>query len=177
MHLHPRPDEILSVVGLLQDEVDPMVSVMKVEKAPLESYADIGGLDASQGSLLYGSLELGKLYLPREETLANALQDPDNQHFVLLSDSCVPMHNFDYDYNYLTRTNVSFIDCFWDPGPNGNARYIDHMLPKIEAKDFRKGSQWFSMKRRHALIVLADNLYYTKFKLYCKVNTYLLILL
>jgi len=29
----------------LQDEVDPMVSVMKVEKAPLESYADIGGLD------------------------------------------------------------------------------------------------------------------------------------
>ncbi|XWS41321.1 hypothetical protein CRYUN_Cryun17cG0071400 [Craigia yunnanensis] len=37
---------VLSVVGLLQDEVDPMVSVMKVDKAPLESYADIGGLDA-----------------------------------------------------------------------------------------------------------------------------------
>lgn len=37
---------MLSVVGLLQDDVDPMVSVMKVEKAPLESYADIGGLDA-----------------------------------------------------------------------------------------------------------------------------------
>ncbi|CAL9152503.1 unnamed protein product [Musa hybrid cultivar] len=33
--------QILFVVGLLQDEVDPMVSVMKVEKAPLESYADI----------------------------------------------------------------------------------------------------------------------------------------
>ena len=38
--------QILSVVGLLQDELDPMVSVMKVEKAHLESYADIGGLDA-----------------------------------------------------------------------------------------------------------------------------------
>ncbi len=37
---------VLSVVGLLQDEVDPMVSVMKVEKAPLESYADIRGLDS-----------------------------------------------------------------------------------------------------------------------------------
>lgn len=62
----------LAVVGILQDEVDPMVSVMKVltlfltclpvgacylacadldfslaqvEKAPLESYADIGGLE------------------------------------------------------------------------------------------------------------------------------------
>ncbi|KAL6209893.1 hypothetical protein ACLB2K_020832 [Fragaria x ananassa] len=39
-------NKVLSVVGLLQDEVDPMVSVMKVEKTPLESYADIGGLDA-----------------------------------------------------------------------------------------------------------------------------------
>lgn len=34
----------MSVVGILNDEADPMVSVMKVEKAPTESYADIGGL-------------------------------------------------------------------------------------------------------------------------------------
>lgn len=34
-----------SIVGILQDDADPMVSVMKVEKAPLESYADIGGLE------------------------------------------------------------------------------------------------------------------------------------
>ena len=32
-------NKVLSVVGLLQGEVDPMVSVMKVEKAPLKSYA------------------------------------------------------------------------------------------------------------------------------------------
>jgi len=38
-------NKVLSVVGILQDEVDPLVSVMKVDKAPLESYADIGGLD------------------------------------------------------------------------------------------------------------------------------------
>lgn len=37
-------NKVLSVVGLLSDDVDPMVNVMKVEKAPLESYADIGGL-------------------------------------------------------------------------------------------------------------------------------------
>jgi len=34
-----------SVVGILADDTDPMVTVMKVEKAPLETYADIGGLD------------------------------------------------------------------------------------------------------------------------------------
>ena len=35
----------MSVVGILQDEVDPLLNVMKVDKAPLESYADIGGLE------------------------------------------------------------------------------------------------------------------------------------
>ena len=34
-----------SIVGVLGDDADPMVSVMKVDKAPLESYADIGGLE------------------------------------------------------------------------------------------------------------------------------------
>ncbi|CAL9050863.1 glycosyltransferase BC10 [Musa acuminata AAA Group] len=123
------------------------------------------GRDIQSGKVVWGKISMVDA---ERRLLANALQDPDNQHFVLLSDSCVPLHNFDYVYNYLMGTNVSFIDCFWDPGPHGNARYTEHMLPEIEEKDFRKGSQWFSMKRRHALIVLADSLYYTKFKLYCK---------
>ncbi|KAG4959125.1 hypothetical protein JHK87_035758 [Glycine soja] len=73
--------------------------------------------------------------------LANALQDTDNQQFVLLSDSCVPLYDFDYIYNYLMYTNISFVDCFKDPGPHGNGRYSDRMLPEVEVKDFRKGAQ------------------------------------
>ena len=38
-------NKTMSVVGILEDDTDPMVSVMKVEKAPLESYVDIGGLE------------------------------------------------------------------------------------------------------------------------------------
>ncbi|KAM3724746.1 26S proteasome regulatory subunit [Dirofilaria immitis] len=34
-----------AVIGILADDTDPMVSVMKLEKAPQETYADIGGLD------------------------------------------------------------------------------------------------------------------------------------
>ncbi|UKK00632.1 26S proteasome subunit 4 [Theileria orientalis] len=34
-----------SIVGILLDDVDPLISVMKVDKAPLESYDDIGGLE------------------------------------------------------------------------------------------------------------------------------------
>lgn len=35
----------MSIIGVLSDEVDPMVRVMMVEKAPKESYVDIGGLE------------------------------------------------------------------------------------------------------------------------------------
>ncbi|XAR63735.1 hypothetical protein NMG60_11023778 [Bertholletia excelsa] len=102
--------------------------------------------------------------------LANALKDPDNQHFVLLSDSCIPLHDFDFIYNYLIYTNVSFVDCFEDPGPHGSGRYSEHMLPEVDKADFRKGAQWFTMKRQHAVVVMADSLYYTKFRLYCRPN-------
>ncbi|KAK8630282.1 hypothetical protein V6N13_079080 [Hibiscus sabdariffa] len=100
--------------------------------------------------------------------LAYALKDPDNEHFVLLSDSCVPLHNFDHVYNYLMHANMSFVDCFVDLGPHGNGRYSEHMLPEVEEKDFRKGAQWFTMKRQHALLVMADSLYYSRFRDYCK---------
>ena len=42
--------QVSSVVGILPDDADPMVSVMKVDKAPLESYADIGGLESQVSS-------------------------------------------------------------------------------------------------------------------------------
>ena len=66
------------MVGILQDEVDPILSTMKIEMAPLESCADVGGLDAQiqeiklyedigfrppKGVILFG--EQGKLYLQR----------------------------------------------------------------------------------------------------------------
>ena len=34
-----------AIVGVLQDDTDPLVSIMKLDKAPTESYADVGGLD------------------------------------------------------------------------------------------------------------------------------------
>merc|ERR1712003_16806 len=38
-------NKVMGVVGIMSDDTDPMVSVMKVDKAPLETYADIGGLE------------------------------------------------------------------------------------------------------------------------------------
>lgn len=35
----------------------------------------------------------------------------------------------------------SFLKSYVDTGPHGNGRYIEHMLPEVEKKNFRKGSQ------------------------------------
>lgn len=50
-------NKTMSVVGVLQDDADPMVSVMKIDKSPTESYSDIGGLE-SQIQEIKESVEL-----------------------------------------------------------------------------------------------------------------------
>ncbi|KAI3425881.1 hypothetical protein D9Q98_007854 [Chlorella vulgaris] len=50
MQLEPGSTVLLhnkgnQVVGILTDEADPAVNVMKVDQAPSETYADVGGLD------------------------------------------------------------------------------------------------------------------------------------
>ncbi len=49
--------KVHAVVGVLGDDTDPMVTVMKLDKAPQETYADIGGLD-SQIQEIKESVEL-----------------------------------------------------------------------------------------------------------------------
>ncbi|KAL6944719.1 ATPase of 26S proteasome regulatory subunit 4 [Hanseniaspora osmophila] len=36
----------MSVVGVLQDDTDPMVAALKIDKSPTENYSDIGGLES-----------------------------------------------------------------------------------------------------------------------------------
>lgn len=143
------------------------IYVHSSERKPVHESHYFVGQDIRSEKVAWGKISMVDA---EKRLLANALLDPDNQHFVLLSDSCVPLHNFVYVYNYLMFTNLSFIDCFEDPGPHGAGRYSRHMLPEVEKKDFRKASQWFSMKRQHAIMIMVDSLYFTKFRLYCRPN-------
>ncbi|KAI0398093.1 26S proteasome subunit P45 [Xylariaceae sp. FL0594] len=51
----------VAIVGVLTDDTDPAVNVMKLDKAPTESYADIGGLE-SQIQEVRESVELPLLH-------------------------------------------------------------------------------------------------------------------
>ncbi|KAF5728905.1 hypothetical protein HS088_TW21G01059 [Tripterygium wilfordii] len=70
--------------------------------------------------------------------LAAALEDPANQRFVLLSDSCVPLYNFSYIHNYLMDSPRSLVDSFLDAN---EGRYNPKMAPAIPKNKWRKGSQ------------------------------------
>ncbi|KAL9236599.1 hypothetical protein vseg_011246 [Gypsophila vaccaria] len=97
--------------------------------------------------------------------LDEALKDPANQRFVLLSDSCVPLYNFSYIYNYVVGSPKSFVDSFLD---KKEGRYNTKMSPAIPKDNWRKGSQWFTLIRRHAEVVVDDDLVFPVFRKYCK---------
>ncbi|XP_009614451.1 glycosyltransferase BC10-like isoform X1 [Nicotiana tomentosiformis] len=97
--------------------------------------------------------------------LGAALDDPANQRFVLLSDSCVPLYNFSYIYNYLMASPRSFVDSFLD---KKEARYNPKMSPYIPMSKWRKGSQWITLIRKHAEVVADDDAVLRVFKMFCK---------
>jgi len=85
--------------------------------------------------------------------LIEALKDPLNERFFLLSDSCIPLYNFDYVYNYVISSQKSFVDSFVD---YGDEQYNIKMESVIPRDYWRKGSQWFVLTRKHAEAVVAD---------------------
>ncbi|XP_075663802.1 glycosyltransferase BC10-like [Castanea sativa] len=94
-----------------------------------------------------------------------ALEDPANQRFILLSDSCVPLYNFSYIYNYVMASPKSFVDSFLDKKEN---RYNSKMSPVIPKEKWRKGSQWITLVRSHAEVIVDDEAILSAFKKFCK---------
>ncbi|KAL9317154.1 hypothetical protein ACSQ67_013671 [Phaseolus vulgaris] len=104
--------------------------------------------------------------------LANALLDIQNQRFVLLSESCIPLFNFSTIYTYLINSTQNNVMAFDDPSSVGRGRYSIQMLPDISINQWRKGSQWFEMDRELALEVVSDRKYFPVFQEYCKGSCY-----
>ncbi|CAK9174522.1 unnamed protein product [Ilex paraguariensis] len=104
--------------------------------------------------------------------LANALLDLSNEWFVLLSESCIPLHNFSFVYDYISGSQFSFMSSFDDPGPSGRGRYNDQMAPEVTITNWRKGSQWFEINRKLAVDIVQDTIYYPKFEQFCRPACY-----
>ncbi|XP_073302041.1 glycosyltransferase BC10-like [Primulina huaijiensis] len=106
------------------------------------------------------------------------LDDPANTYFALVSQTCIPLHSFNYLYSFLFDLRrmsrglefSSYIEIL-DDDPNlwdrYNARGDNVMLPEVHFNEFRVGSQFFVLTRKHALTVIKDRKLWRKFKLPC----------
>jgi len=103
--------------------------------------------------------------------LARALiDDRSNYIFILLSSSCIPLHSFNFTYHTLVNSNRSFIEIL-NNEPSSYDRWAargEHaMLPTIKLEDFRIGSQFWALTRKHARLVVSDRKIWSKFNKPC----------
>ncbi|KAM0945838.1 putative glycosyl transferase, family 14 [Dioscorea sansibarensis] len=105
--------------------------------------------------------------------LANALLDLSNQHFILLSETCIPLFNFSIVYQYITKSSLSFLSSYDDPKKTGRGRYNKLMMPAVTLQQWRKGSQWFHLQRKLAIEVVSEHKYYLLFKQHCQPPCYM----
>lgn len=97
--------------------------------------------------------------------LRHALEDTYNERFAFLSDSCIPLYNFSYIYDYIMSTSTSFVDSFAD---TKEGRYNPRMNPVIPVYNWRKGSQWAVLTRKHAEVIVRDDVVFPIFQWHCK---------
>ncbi|XP_065877556.1 glycosyltransferase BC10 isoform X2 [Euphorbia lathyris] len=118
------------------------------------------------GLALY-SVDWGEATMIQAERilLRHALEDPQNERFVFLSDSCIPLYNFSYTYDYIMSTATSFVDSFAD---TKDGRYNPKMAPVVLVDKWRKGSQWVVLTRKHAEVVVNDTKVFLTFQQHCR---------
>ena len=76
----------------------------------------------------------------------DAIKNIDNEHFLLLSDTCIPLYPLDYIYSEIFKENNNLI---YVQNKTNVARYDKKMLDKIFLKrsNFCKQSQWMCLTR------------------------------
>ena len=92
--------------------------------------------------------------------LEEALKDENNEHFIFVSNSCIPFKTFEHIYNNLDISKSYFniapqIQCF----PR-----CEDLLHFIDKKNIQKSSQWCILNRKHGKIMVDDKKYIKWYK-------------
>lgn len=82
--------------------------------------------------------------------LKEALQDSQNEHFIFVSGSCIPLKHFDTVYS---RLDPSF-SYFSDSPQSSCFPRCNHALNYLDKKFIHKSSQWCILNKKHATLML-----------------------
>jgi len=89
--------------------------------------------------------------------MSEAYRDPDNEWFVLLSESDVPLYDPFTFYRQLMSEPRSRVNACPGGSETMPHRWSDRMeTPNLKKHHWRKSSQWLALKRKHARLVIQD---------------------
>jgi hypothetical protein len=96
-----------------------------------------------------------------------ALKDPDNEYFILLSDKCIPIYNLDFIYDMICTSSYSILDISAGYNPLHD-KYRKDRLESVQSyvghsDNFKKSSQWMCLTKKDASFFV-DNDYTEVFK-------------
>lgn len=102
--------------------------------------------------------------------VANALLDMGNEWFVIVCELCIPLHSFDYFYDYFSSNPTrNFVPHQTPPVKNGQDRFMSACFePLVSPEQWRKGGPWLGLSRRMGLQLVADVKFYDKFASCCQ---------
>ena len=83
--------------------------------------------------------------------LEEALTDSNNTHFILISNSCIPLKKFNYIYNKLDNNFSYYNMC-----SQSHYQRCDKALKYINKNDIKKAHQWSILNKKHALLLTKD---------------------
>ena len=90
--------------------------------------------------------------------LKAAMEDPANEYFVLVSETCIPIQTFEHSYRSITDSGKSWINYHMDTAPQTEIRFRrlkeSDFLPRSQ---FFKHDQWLVLHRDAAEAVLKQD--------------------
>jgi hypothetical protein len=105
------------------------------------------------------------LVVATNNLIREALDNPFNQKFILVSDSCVPIKTFKYVYKTVLQDNTSWFN-YYSPQPTPRPGWlgdtkthyekINLLQPWLRANAFIQ-EQWMILDRRHAELIDRNN--------------------
>lgn len=87
--------------------------------------------------------------------LETALEDIENEHFVFLSQACIPLKSFQHIYERLDAKYSYFNMCSWEdcfPRCNKALKFIDKHI-------IQKAHQWCILNKKHAKLMMESDEY------------------
>ena len=106
--------------------------------------------------------EWGRISLVKAQNLLidEALKDRKNEHFIFLSNSCVPFKSFDFIYDNLDK-NYSYFSLFRED--DIFPRYVK-ITQYTDYTNIKKTSQWCILNKKHAIIMVSKDDYLDWYK-------------